>query len=95
MFAIEVSTSSFSVSNLYKSFFAGTITVLCFKAVGKIAIAAVFTCDASYFYSGFGAVGINHEQPFFIILGLLCGIGGSYYIKFQRWVNLKKKAGAA
>ena len=54
--------------------------------------AAVFTCDASYFYSGFGAVGINHEQPFFIILGLLCGIGGSYYIKFQRWVNTTKKA---
>lgn len=37
LFAIEVSTNSFSVSNLYKSFFAATITVLCFKAVGKMA----------------------------------------------------------
>ena len=35
LFAIEVSTSTFTVSNLYKSFFASTITVLCFKAVGK------------------------------------------------------------
>lgn len=34
LFAIEVSTASFTVSNLWKSFFASTITVLCFKAVG-------------------------------------------------------------
>jgi len=35
LFAIEVSTSTFTVSNLWKAFFASTITVLCFKSVGK------------------------------------------------------------
>lgn len=50
LFAIEVSTSSFTVSNLWKSFFCSTISVLCFKAFGSLGTAATFTADASYFY---------------------------------------------
>jgi len=82
LFAIEVSSTTFTVSNLYKSFFAATVTVLCFKSVGSLSIAAVFSADASYFYSGLAAVGINQEEPFFIILGLICGCLGTSYIKF-------------
>jgi chloride channel 2 len=52
LFAIEVSTSTFTVNNLWKSFFASSVTVLIFKAFGKLASAAVFSADASYFYSG-------------------------------------------
>lgn len=37
------------------------------------------------------AIGVNQELPFFIILGLLCGIIGSLYIGFQKWVNNTKK----
>ena len=91
LFAIEVSTSNFTVSNLWKAFFASTITVLFFKSVGKLGTAAIFSADASYFYSGVAPIGINHEQPFFVLLGILCGIVGSYYIKFQRAVNQWKK----
>lgn len=80
LFAIEVSTSSFTVSNLWKGFFAATCCVLCFKAAGKLSAAAVFSADASYFFSGVAPVGINHEQPFFILLGILNGILGTYYI---------------
>ena len=80
LFAIEVSTSSFTVSNLWKSFFASTITVLCFKSVGLLASAAVFSADASYFYSGVAPIGINHEQPLFVGLGILCGLFGTLYI---------------
>lgn len=80
LFAIEVSSSTFTVSNLWKSFFAATVTVLCFKSVGLLASAAVFSADASYFYSGVAPVGINHEQPFFVGLGLLCGCLGTVYI---------------
>lgn len=80
LFSIEVSTNSFTVSNLWKSFFASTVTVLCFKSVGYMASAAVFSADASYFYSGMAPVGINHEQPFFILLGVICGIFGTKYI---------------
>ena len=82
LFAIEVSTTSFTVSNLWKSFFASTITVLCFKSVGRLASAAVFSADASYFYSGVAPVGINHEQPFFALLGIICGVFGTKYIQF-------------
>jgi chloride channel 2 len=92
LFSIEVSTSSFTVSNLWKSFFASTITVLCFKSVGLLASAAVFSADASYFYSGVAPVGINHEQPFFVGLGLCCGCLGTAYIAMQRKINLWKKS---
>lgn len=91
LFAIEVSSSTFTVSNLWKSFFAATVTVLCFKSVGLLASAAVFSADASYFYSGVAPVGINHEQPFFVGLGLLCGTIGTIYIQFQKKVNTWKK----
>ena len=48
LFAIEVSSSSFSVSNLWKSYFAATITVLCFKAADTLGNgAALFTAEAS------------------------------------------------
>lgn len=86
LFAIEVSTSTFTVQNLWKSFFSSTITVLCFKAAGLFSVAILFTADASYFYTGNVSLGINQEQPFFIVLGILCGILGSFYIRFQRYL---------
>ena len=91
LFAIEVSTSTFTVSNLWKSFFTATCSVLCFKAVGRLGSVGVFTADASYFYSGIAPVGINHEQPFFALLGLICGTVGSLYIVFQKKINTCKK----
>ena len=91
LFAVEVSTSQFSVSNLWKAFFCSTISVLCFKFFGSLGTAATFTADASYFYQGNRSLGINVEQPFFVILGLLCGCVGSLYIQFQKKVNQWKK----
>jgi H+/Cl- antiporter ClcA len=91
LFAIEVTSTQFTVNCLWKSFFASTISVLCFKAFGFTSKAALFSADASYFYSGHSAVGINHEQPFFIILGVLCGCLGTFYIYFQRVVNTTLK----
>ena len=52
---------------------------------------ALFSADASYFYGGSHELGINHEEPFFILLGVICGCLGSLYIQFQKWVNYKKK----
>lgn len=91
LFAVEVSTSQFSVSNLWKAFFCSTISVLCFKFFGRLGTAATFTADASYFYQGNQSLGINVEQPFFVLLGLLCGCTGSLYIQFQKKVNQWKK----
>jgi chloride channel 2 len=59
LFAIEVSSTTFTVHNLWKSFLASTISVLLFKAFGGLASAAVFSADASYFYSGVMPLGIN------------------------------------
>ena len=82
LFAIEVSTSKFTVSNLWKSFFASTISVLIFKSFGLLERKVLFTADASFFYTGNESLGINQEQPFFAILGVLCGMVGSLYIMF-------------
>ena len=87
LFAIEVSSSVFTVQNLWISFFASTVTVLLFKALGKYDSQAFFTADASYFFKAEKAIGINQEQPFFVGLGVLCGIVGTLYIQFQRKVN--------
>lgn len=61
LFAVEVSTFQFSVSNLWKAFFCSTISVLCFKFFGSLGTAATFTADASYFYQGNQSLGINVE----------------------------------
>jgi len=52
LFAVEVSSLHFSVSNLWKAFFCSTISVLCFKLFGSLGTTATFTADASYFYQG-------------------------------------------
>jgi H+/Cl- antiporter ClcA len=90
LFAIEVTSTQFTVNCLWKSFFASTVAILCFKALRSADVTALFSADASYFYSGKAQVGINHEQPFFIILGVLCGCIGTFYIYFQRVVNTYK-----
>ena len=46
LFAIEVSATQFSVSNLWKSFFASTFTILLFKIAGFLAFTSQFTADA-------------------------------------------------
>jgi chloride channel 2 len=94
LFAIEVTATQFTVNNLWKSFFASTLAVLCFKFYGYESV-AVFTADASYFFMGKTAIGVNQELPFFVILGLFCGIIGSLYIWFQKTVNNTKKRLAA
>ena len=80
LFAIEVSTSTFTVSNLWKSFFASTVTVIIFKTMRLWSVTVLFSADASYFYAGGMPVGINHEVFFFIILGILSGMLGSAFI---------------
>jgi len=50
LFAIEVSSTSFNVHNLWKSFVAATITVLGFKCFGKLNEAALFTVNAPEFF---------------------------------------------
>jgi len=95
LFAIEVTASQFTVNNLWKSFFASTIAVLCFKAFGATEKAALFSADASYFYQGDASLGVNQELPFHIILGIFCGVLGSIYISFQLFVNKTRKKLAA
>ena len=80
LFAIEVSETQFTVNKLWKSFFASTIAVLCFEGYGYFRNLVIFTADASYFFMGKKGFDYNLELPFFVILGILCGIIGSLYI---------------
>lgn len=91
LFGIEVSSSTYTVSNLWKAFFCSTIAVLCFKSFNSLGTAATFTADASYFYFGSESFGINIELPLFVILGCICGCLGTLYIAFQQKLNAWKK----
>jgi H+/Cl- antiporter ClcA len=85
--AIEVSSLQFSVNNLWKAFFCSTICILVIKSSGAIEKVVVFPEGTPYFYDGNTPIGIDAELPFFALLGVICGVVGSYYIKFQRSVN--------
>ena len=51
LFAIEVSSTTFTVANLWKSFFASTITIILFKLAGFLSFTSQFKADAPQFYS--------------------------------------------
>ena len=80
LFSIEVSTSTYTVTNLWKAFFASTCTILIFKAFLYFGNFYVFDANGSYFYNPNDMVGINHELAFFVFLGIFSGILGSYFI---------------
>ena len=61
LFAIEVSSTTFTVQNLWKGFFACTISVLCFKMFQRLQNIVLFNANASYFYQGDLPIGINRE----------------------------------
>lgn len=61
LFAIEVSTTTFTVQNLWKAFFACTISVLGFKSLERMQRVVLFNANASYFYQGDKPFGINKE----------------------------------
>lgn len=66
------------------------MSFLIFKTLSVWNFTVLFSADAGYFYSGGLPIGINHEIIFFIILGIFCGMIGSAYVQFQRYINSTK-----
>lgn len=70
--------------------FSATVSVVIFKALLMYGRVKLFDASADYFYNGVAPVGLNHEIPFFIMLALLSGLIGSFYIFVHReYLRLK------
>lgn len=76
MFSIEVSTTYYMVSNLYKGFFCATFAVLIFKITDYIPWLHLFF--TTKFPTG---IEVDHEIFLYAILGILCGVFGAIFIQ--------------
>lgn len=75
MFSIEVSTTYYMVSNLFKGFFCATFALIIFKITDYISWLHL------YFPTSFPTdIDIDHELMLFAILGIICGIFGALFI---------------
>lgn len=74
MFSIEVSSTYYMASNLFKGFFCATFAIIMFNLEEKLGWLDL------YQRTSFDAVAIDHELFFFIIVGVLCGLLGSLFI---------------
>ena len=75
LFSIEVATTYYMVSNLFKEFFCVSFTILIYKIFEMLGWLVIFTPT---FYP-LGIV-IDFEIFFFALLGILCGLFGALYI---------------
>jgi H+/Cl- antiporter ClcA len=76
MFSIEVSSTYYMVSNLFKSFFCATFALIIFKITDKISWLHMFIPTKFPL-----TIKIDHELLLFAILGILSGIFASIFVK--------------
>lgn len=74
IFSIEVATTYYMISNLWKAFFAATFCILAFRYI------EVFSTIELFDKTQFEAVELDKEIIFFGILGVLCGLLGTVLI---------------
>ena len=76
MFSIEVSTTYYMVSNLFKGYFCATFALIIFKITDYISWLHLF------FPTKFPTdIEIDHELFLYAILGILCGVLGTVFIQ--------------
>ena len=78
LFSIEVATTYYMVSNLFKEFFCVCFTILIYKVFEMLGWLVIFVPT---FYP-LGIV-IDFEIFFFALLGVLCGLLGALYIQIM------------
>jgi chloride channel 2 len=76
MFSIEVSTTYYMVSNLFKSFFCVTFSIIIYKVLEMMDLLTLYQAT-EYPMS----IKIDHEVFLFAILGIICGILGAVFIQ--------------
>jgi chloride channel 2 len=75
MFSIEVSTTYYMVSNLFKGFFCVSFTILVYKVFEMCGLLTLYE-PTSYPM----AIAVDYEIFLFAILGIICGIIGAMLI---------------
>lgn len=76
MFSIEVSTTYYMVSNLFKSFFCVTFSIIIYKVLEMLNWLTLYQ-PTKYPMS----IKVDHEIFLFAILGILCGLLGAVTIQ--------------
>src|SRR5690606_20923143 len=75
MFSIEVSTTYFMVSNLFKGFFCVTFAIIVYKVLEIVGWLRLYEPTSYPFH-----IEIDHEVLFFALLGIICGLFGALFI---------------
>ncbi len=75
MFSIEVSTTYYMVSNLFKGFFCVSFTILVYKILEMCGFILLYE-PTSYPMN----ITVDHEILLFALLGIICGVVGAMSI---------------
>lgn len=76
MFSIEVSTTYYMVSNLFKEFFCVTFSIIVYKVFEMLGWLMIYQ-PTSYPM----AITVNHEIFLFALLGIICGLIGAITVQ--------------
>lgn len=75
MFSIEVSNTYYMVSNLFKSFFCVTFSIIVFKVLEMLNWLTLYSPTAYPM-----GIKVDHEVFLFALLGIICGVLGAVSI---------------
>lgn len=95
LFSIEISTAYFAVRNYWRGFFAAVWGATTYRLL-SVWIDGVHTITVVFKTSFFVDFPYDPQELFaFALTGLICGLGGSFYIwckqRFNRWLAGNKK----
>jgi len=76
MFSIEVSTTYYMVSNLFKGFFCVSFSILLYKVLEKFGWLLLY--EPTSYPMG---IAVDHEILLFALLGIICGVIGAMSIQ--------------
>jgi H+/Cl- antiporter ClcA len=74
LFSIEVASTYYMVSNLWKAFFCATSSILMFRYL------EVYQTIELFDYTKFDAIDMDLEIFLYALLGILCGIIGALFV---------------
>lgn len=74
LFSIEVTSSFYMVSNLWRGFFSSVITIITFKLFNQLGIIEPWTLVQ------LKPIPLDIKYLFYIILAILCGLLGSLFV---------------
>uniref|UniRef100_A0A1I7XQ89 Chloride channel protein n=1 Tax=Heterorhabditis bacteriophora TaxID=37862 RepID=A0A1I7XQ89_HETBA len=93
LYGIESTSKYFAVKNYWRSFFATTCAALIFRfAIAAIVPQHIAGTITAYYQTNFpNEVFLIEEIPFFILVGVLCGLAGALFVWLHRRIALFKK----